>query len=112
MAQSRLTSRKQALRELLPAPKPRLYLILFLVFAFFLICSLWAYLSFCGLGACSGVAQDCFLYNTVFNMPMSLPMPSVLLVILASFRLIAICPHSPVFRAPSYRILPRAPPLS
>jgi hypothetical protein len=111
MAQSRMSSRKQALRELLPSLKPRLYLILFLVFAFFLICPLWAYLSFCGPGACSGVVQDRFLYNIVFNMPMSLPMSAVLLVILVSSLLIAIYPQSPVFRIPIDRILARAPPL-
>ena len=112
MAQSRISSRKQTLRGLLPGLRPRLYLILFLAFVFSLICPLWAYLSFCGPGACSDVGPDCFLYNAVFNMPMSLPIPAVLLVVLVSSLLIAIYPQSPVFRVPINHILARAPPLS
>jgi hypothetical protein len=112
MAQSRMSSRKQALRGVLPSLKPRLYPILLLAFVFFLICPLWAYLSFCGLGACSHVGPDCSLHNAVFNIPMSLPIPAALLVILVSSLLSAIYPQSPVFRVPINRILARAPPLS
>jgi hypothetical protein len=112
MAQSHMSSRKQALRGVLPSLKPRLYLILFLAFVFFLICPLWAYLSFCGPGACSDVGPECFLYNAVFNMPISLPMLAVLLVILAYSLLSVISPQSPVFCAPIDCILARAPPLS
>jgi len=107
-----MSSQAHALRGLIPCLKPRLGLILFLAFAFFLFCPLWAYLSFCGLGVPLDASQGCFLYSFVFNMPMSLPTPAISLVILASLRLITDYRQPHVFRAPLYGVLARAPPLS
>ena len=104
--------RKPALRGLIPRLKPRGCLILFLALTFFLFCPLWAYLSICGLSAHDNARQGCFLYSFVFNMPVSLPPLAILLVILASVWLIADCRQARVFRAPIYRVLARAPPLS
>lgn len=109
---SRRIFQGRALRGLIPCLKPKLGLVLFLAFTFFLLCPLWAYLSFCGIGAYRDASQDCFLYNAVFNMPMSLPTPAIPLFIMASFLVIARGRPFPVFGAPRYRILTRAPPLS
>ena len=99
------------LRGLFARLKPGGHLALFLALTFFLFCPLWAYLSLCGLSA-SHESGSCFLYSFVFNMPVSLPHLAILLVILASLGLITDCRQSPVFRAPIYRPLARAPPLS
>ena len=100
------------LRGFLSHLKPKSCLVLFLALTFFLLCPLWAYLSICGLGAHDNGAQGCFLYNFVFNMPVSLPPMALFLIILASFRLIADGRHLPIFCAPLSGVLARAPPLS
>ena len=111
MVQSLLMCRGHTLRRFALHLQPKHCLIL-LVLIFFLLCPLWASLSFCGLGMYRDIDRDCYLYNFIFNMPMSLPTPAILLVILASFRLIAACQQPYVVRGPLYRVLARAPPLS
>ena len=96
------------LRRLQPSP----CLILFLALTFLLLCPLWAYFSICGLGMPDNGGQGCFLYSFVFDMPVWLPPLAILLIILASLWLIAAARQSPVFRAVSYSVLARAPPLS
>jgi hypothetical protein len=110
--QSRTISQAYTLRERFPSLKPRFCLILFLAFAFFLFCPLWGYFSFCGIDASHDASQNCFLYNFVFNMPLWLPTPAILLVTLVFLPSNPIAPYSPVFGAPLYRISARAPPLS
>jgi hypothetical protein len=91
---------------------PRRCLILFLAVTFFLLCPLWAYLSLCSMDAHHGAGQSCFLYSFVFNMPVSLVAPALLLVILASLGVITDYRAPPVFRSLFSRFLARAPPLS
>jgi len=98
-------------RGFFTAPKLRLCLILFLAVTFFLLCPLWAYLSLCSLSAHPESGQGCFLYSFVFNMPVSLSSPAILLVILASFGFIAVYRHPLVFPIPFSQFLARAPPL-
>jgi hypothetical protein len=93
-------------------PPLRLSLILFLALTFFLFCPLWAYLSLCGMGMPHDARPDCFLYSFIFNMPVSLPTPAILLVVLASFGVIAAWWQSPVSHTSIYPVLARAPPLS
>jgi hypothetical protein len=91
---------------------PRLCLILFLAVTFFLLCPLWAYLSLCSMDAHHGAGQSCFLYSFVFNMPVSLVTPTLLLVMLASFGMIMDYRAPPAFRILLSQFLARAPPLS
>jgi hypothetical protein len=91
---------------------PRLCLILFLAATFFLLCPLWAYLSFCSMDAHHHAGQSCFLYSFVFNMPVALVTPALLIVILASFGVIRDYRAPPAFCCSFLRFLARAPPLS
>jgi hypothetical protein len=93
-------------------PTPKLCLILFLAATFFLLCPLWSYLALCSMDAHHDAGQSCFLYSFVFNMPVSLVTPAFLLIILASFGVIAAWWQSPVFHTSIYPVLARAPPLS
>jgi len=113
MPQSKITRRAEARLGFIPRLKPRGYLVLFLALTFFLFCPLWGYLSICGLSASHDAGHGgCFLYSFVFNMPVSLPPLAILPVILASVGLITDHRQLPIFRAPIYRVLARAPPLS
>jgi hypothetical protein len=111
-AQLYVRSPEQTIKSVSSRLKLRFSLILFLVATFFLLCPLWAYLSLCGMDAHHNAGQSCFLYSFVFNMPVSLPNPIVLLVMLGSFGFIVVCRPPPAFRTSLYRILARAPPLS
>jgi hypothetical protein len=93
-------------------PQLRLSLILFLALTFFLFCPLWAYIGLCGMGMHHDARPDCFLYSFIFNMPVSLPPPAILLVILTLFGVIAAWWQSLVFHPSIYPVLARAPPLS
>jgi hypothetical protein len=108
---SRMGYRAHTPGRFFTAPKLRLCLILFLAVTFFLLCPLWAYLSLCSLSAHPESGQGCFLYSLVFNMPVALSSPAVLLVILASFRCISVYRHPLVFPTPFSQFLARAPPL-
>ena len=87
---------------------PSLCLILFLAVTFFLLCPLWAYVSLCSLDAHHGAGQSCFLYSFVFNMPVSLVAPALLLVILASLGVITDY-RAPLPFAAYYHASSRAP---
>ena len=93
-------------------PQLRLSLILFLALTFFLFCPLWAYIGLCGMGMHDDARPDCFLYSFIFNMPVSLPPPAILLVVLTLFGVIAAWWQSLVFHPSIYPVLARAPPLS
>jgi hypothetical protein len=110
--QSAATGRARLRWRIFACQTPRLSLILFLTATFFLLCPLWAYLSLCSMDAHHDTGQSCFLYSFVFNMPVSLVTPAFLLIILASFGVIAAWWKSPVFHTSIYPVLARAPPLS
>jgi hypothetical protein len=110
--QSPATSRARRPGRVFACRTPRLCLILFLTATFFLLCPLWAYLSLCSMDAHHDAGQSCFLYSFVFNMPVSLVTPTLLLVMLASFGVIRDYRAPPAFRSPFSRFLARPPPLS
>jgi hypothetical protein len=110
--QSPATGRARRPWRAFACPTRRLCLILFLAATFFLLCPLWAYLSLCSLDAHHNAGQSCFLYSFVFNMPVSLVTPALLLVMLASFGVITDYRPPPAFRSPYSCFLARAPPLS
>jgi hypothetical protein len=97
-------------RGAFPYFMPSLWLILLLALTFFLLCPLWGYLSFCSLSASHNASQGCSLYNFLFNMPTSVPMPATLLVILVPFGTVVLCRQPRMFQTSLYRLLPRAPP--
>jgi hypothetical protein len=110
--QSAATGRARLRRRIFACQTPRLSLILFLAATFFLLCPLWAYLSLCSMDAHHDTGQSCFLYSIVFNMPVSLATPALLLIILTSLGLITVYWQPLVFHTPFSRFLARAPPLS
>ena len=110
--QSPATGRARMPWRVFTCPTPRLCLILFLAATFFLLCPLWAYLSLCSMDAHHDTGQSCFLYSFVFNMPVSLVTPTLLLVMLVSFGVIRDYRAPPAFRSSFSRFLARAPPLS
>jgi hypothetical protein len=110
--QSAATGRARLRRRIFACKTPRLSLILFLAATFFLLCPLWAYLSLCSMDAHHDTGQSCFLYSIVFNMPVSLAAPALLLIILTSLGLITVYWQPLVFHTPFSRFLARAPPLS
>jgi hypothetical protein len=110
--QSPATGRARRPWQVFGCRTPRLCLILFLAATFFLLCPLWAYFSLCSLDAHHDAGQSCFLYSFVFNMPVSLVTPALLLVMLASFGVIADYRPPPPFRSACSRFFARAPPLS
>jgi hypothetical protein len=110
--QSHVIDREHPCQEKSSRPQLRLSLILFLTLTFFLFCPLWAYLSLCSMSVHHDARPDCFLYSFIFNMPMSLPPPALLLVVLASFGVIAAWWQSPVSHTSIYPVRARAPPLS
>jgi hypothetical protein len=109
--QSPATGRARRPWQAFACPTPKLCLILFLAATFFLLCPLWAYLSLCSMDVHHDTGQSCFLYSFVFNMPVFLVTPALLLIILASFGVIAAWWQSPVFHTSIYPVLARAPPL-
>ena len=110
--QSLGTGRECVLWRVSPCLRPKRCLILFLAVTFFLLCPLWAYLSLCSMDAHRDTGQNCFLYSFVFNMPVSLVPPALVLFILASFGVITWYRAPPVFSTPLARFPARAPPLS
>jgi hypothetical protein len=110
--QSHVIYREHPCKGIFSRPQLRLSLILFLALTFFLFCPLWAYLSLCGMSMHHDARPDCFLYSFIFNMPMSVPPPAILLVVLTSFGVLAAWWQSPVFQTSIYPVLARAPPLS
>ena len=110
--QSAATGRARLRWRIFACQTPKLSLILFLAATFFLLCPLWAYLSLCSMDAHHDTGQSCFLYSIVFNMPVSLVTPALLLIILTSLGLITVQWQPLVFHTPFSRFLARAPPLS
>jgi hypothetical protein len=110
--QAAATGRGRLRRRIFARETSRLALILFLAATFFLLCPLWAYLSLCSMDAHHDTGQSCFLYSFIFNMPVSLVTPALLLIILASLGLVTVYWQPFVFHTLFCRFLARAPPLS
>ena len=110
--QSAATGRARLRWRIFACQTPRHSLILFLAATFFLLCPLWAYLSLCSMDAHHDTGQSCFLYSFVFNMPVSLVTPALLVIILTSLGLITVYWQPLVFHTLFSRFLARAPPLS
>lgn len=114
MPQSQMghTSRRAlAPQEAFPSLKLRLCVVQVLALTFFVLCPMWASLSLHALSAHQHVSQSCLPYNSLCTMPVSLPMLTILLVILMSLGFLADCQQSHVFRASISGVLARAPPL-
>lgn len=105
-------SRREAMLRIQPSRlKLKQWLSLILPLTFFLFCPLWSHPFMCGLSTQHNLAQSPSPERSIFNMPGSLMLLAMFLVILASFGFLEDGHHPHVARAPIDEVPIRAPPL-